>query len=115
MQAGAPRLEKTDWQCAAIPGANKIASAPETLSMTEGRSIMPASGPKYSPWSTATTMAFLPSENNRDNLIDSPDEDMVYSSALTSGPFTRHRHLGIIPLLTSPGRRSAGTSTRSSG
>jgi hypothetical protein len=33
---------------------------------------MPGNGPKYKPWSTATTTAFFPSENNLDKRIDSP-------------------------------------------
>jgi hypothetical protein len=49
MQAGAPRFEKICRQCAGIPGDIKMASAPATLWMTEGKSIIPGNGPKYKP------------------------------------------------------------------
>jgi len=79
MQAGDPRFEKTFWQWAGIPGDIKTASALATFWITAGRSIMPASGPKYKPWSTATTTAFLPSENNLFNLTEIPVDDILFS------------------------------------
>jgi hypothetical protein len=40
---------------------------------------MPGNGPKYRPWSTATTTAFFPSENNLDKRMDSPVTGMAHS------------------------------------
>jgi hypothetical protein len=66
--------------------------------MTSGRLIMPGKGPKYRPWSTATTTAFFPSENNLDKRIDWPVTGMAYSFIERMIPKNGHSIKQMLPI-----------------